>query len=224
MSRYTNDFRVQAKIPDQVTLTKNGEINFEDITYNRVNIEAILPDEYKFEGYKKVIGFVYGLDVRKPVVKIYAGSMRSACLNMCVFNPDAISIQEFVPDTPINYSFVGTCMSIQDDITKDLTELSNREYSKQECFKELGTWIDNCLNEHNCFTSMAGKVKLADSLPIEAYKNVFYNDKSPYYVEDNYTSAFNVYQSFTDLVSNGKSSDLFNRFEKTYLIKRIMNL
>ena len=45
MSKFTNDFRVQVKLPDQVTLTKDNDVRLEDQTYNRVWIQGILPDE-----------------------------------------------------------------------------------------------------------------------------------------------------------------------------------
>ena len=68
--KLTNDISVQIQLPQQITYTASGEINTEDITYNRVLIEAKLPDEYKFNNdpHRAVIGMVYGIDVRKPVV------------------------------------------------------------------------------------------------------------------------------------------------------------
>ena len=94
MAKFTDDFIIQAKPADQISLTPNGDVNFEDIIYNRVNIEAVLPDEYCFEGHKQVVGFVYALDTRKPVVKEYMGGLRTACLNLCTFNPSALYVQE----------------------------------------------------------------------------------------------------------------------------------
>jgi hypothetical protein len=52
MSKFTNEFIIQAKPADQISLTMDGDVNFEDIIYNRVNIEAVLPNEYCFEGHK----------------------------------------------------------------------------------------------------------------------------------------------------------------------------
>ena len=111
-----------------------------------------------------------------------------------------------------------------DNINAVLKEISDREYTKQQCFTELGTWIDNCLNPVNSFVSVAGKVKLAENLPIEAYKNLFYNEKSPYYTQNDVVSGFDIYNSFTDIICNGKKSDLVNRFEKTYLVKNILGI
>ena len=224
MSKYTNDFRVQVKLPDQITFTKEKDINVEDITFNRVNIEAILPDEYAFEGHKQVVGFVYALDTRKPIVKQYVGAIRSACLNLCVFNPSALQVQELEPEQAINYSFLTNCLSITDNINATLKQLSNVEYTKEECFTQLGTWVDNCLSSKNNFTTVGGKVKLSETIPVEAYKNLFYNDKSEYFTQNDIVTGFDVYQSFTDLICNGKKADLVNRFEKTYLVKEIMGI
>jgi hypothetical protein len=224
MSKYTDDFTVQVKLPDQTTLTKEGDINMEDITFNRVNIEAILPEEYEYEGHKRVVGFVYALDTRKPIVKQYVGAIRSACLNLCVFNPDALSVQELAPETPINYSFLGHCLSMTDNINAMLKLLASKEYTRRQCYNEMGLWIDNCLNDRNSFSSLGGKVKLSDTLPVEVYKNLFYNKKSDYYREDDYVNGFDIYNAFTDIICNGKRADLINRFEKTFLVKNIMDL
>lgn len=222
MSKFTNDFIVQVKLPDQLTLTKNNDIILEDQTFNRVNIEAILPDEYAFEGHKRVVGFVYALDTRKPIVKQYVGSLRCACLNLCVFNSEALQIQELEPETAINYSFLSNCLTMTDTIGSTLKMLSEMEFTKDQCFTELGKWVDNCINTK--FTSGFGNVKLSESTPIEAYKNIFYNDKSEYYTTDNVISGFDIYNSFTDLICNGKKADIVNRFEKTYLVKQIMGI
>ena len=45
LSKFTSDFKVQAVTPNQMTLTKSGEMDMDDITYNRVLIQGILPDD-----------------------------------------------------------------------------------------------------------------------------------------------------------------------------------
>lgn len=222
MTKYTNDFIVKVKPADQISLTSNGDVNFDDIIYNRVNIEAVLPNEYAYEGHKQVVGFVYSLDSRKPVVKQYMGGLRTACLNLCVFNPAALSVQGIEPETAIDYSFLNHCLSMTEDIGVRLDKLSKIEMSKEECFGKLGFWIDNCINRK--FMSDFGNVKLAESVPIEAYKNLFYNEKSAYFRKEDFVTGFDIYQSFTDITCNGKSADLVNRFEKCYLVSKIMNV
>lgn len=222
MAKFTNEFIVQAKPADQISLTPNGDVNFEDIIYNRVNIEAVLPDEYCFEGHKQVVGFVYALDTRKPVVKEYMGGIRTACLNLCTFNPAALSVQELEPEKAINYNFLNNCLEIADNMGAKLKMLSDIEFTRDEMYNQLGMQIDRCINYkfHNDF----GTVKLTESLPIEAYKNLFYNEKSEYYTKENSVSGFDVYQAYTDIICNGKSKDLVNRFEKTLMVGQILGI
>lgn len=222
MSKYTNEFIIQAKPADQISLTPNGDVNFEDIIYNRVNIEAVLPNEYCFEGHKQVVGFVYALDTRRPVVKEYMGGLRTACLNLCTFNPAALSVQELAPEHAIDYGFLNHCLEMADDMGAKLRTLSDMEFSRDQMFHELGQQVDRCINYkfHNDF----GTVKLPESLPIEVYKNLFYNEKSDYYTTEDFVSGFDVYQAYTDIICNGKSKDLVNRFEKTLLVSRIMGV
>ena len=108
MSKFTKNFIINAKPADQVSLTPNGDINFEDVVFNRVWIQAILPDEYAYDNHKRVVSMLYALDSRKPVVKLYTGALNMACLNLCVFNPEALSVAELEPETAINYSFIKT--------------------------------------------------------------------------------------------------------------------
>lgn len=222
MSKFTNEFIIQAKPADQISLTIDGDVNFEDIIYNRVNIEAVLPNEYCFEGHKQVVGFVYALDTRKPVVKEYMGGLRTACLNLCTFNPAALSVQELEPEKAINYGFLNHCLEMADDMGAKLRMLSDMEINRDKMYNELGLQIDRCINYkfHNDF----GTIKLPESLPIEVYKNLFYNEKSDYYTTDSIVSGFDVYQAYTDIICNGKNKDLVNRFEKTLLVSRIIGI
>lgn len=222
MSKFTNEFIIQAKPADQISLTPNGDVNFEDIIYNRVNIEAVLPNEYCYEGHKQVVGFVYALDTRKPVVKEYMGGLRTACLNLCTFNPAALSVQELTPEKAIDYNFLNYCLELVDNMGLKLKQLANMEFTHEDMYNELGMQIDRCINFkfHNDF----GTVKLPESLPIEVYKNLFYNEKSPYFSKEGIVSGFDVYQAYTDIICNGKSKDLVNRFEKTLLVSSIMGV
>ena len=112
MSKYTDEFIINVKPADQISLTKEQEVNFEDIVYNRVWIQAVLPDEYAYENHKRVMSMLYALDTRKPVVKMYTGALNMACLNLCVFNPDALNTAELEPQTAINFSTIQTLMGI----------------------------------------------------------------------------------------------------------------
>lgn len=226
LSKITKDFRIQVKLPDQVTKTKDGDIDLEDITFNRLWIQAVLPEEFNFYNHSEVIGMVYGLDVRKPVVKIYRGAINNACTNLCVFNPSFLALQDLAPENPIDFTPVDTLLEYTDDTKSLLETLMNTEFDCQDrefINERLGAWIRNCVHLHH--TSDYGKVKIATSVPIDAYKSLFENTNSKYYAgEDPTTTMFNIYNAFTDIITNDGGKDIMNKIEKTLLLKRVLEL
>ena len=225
MQKFTNDFRVQVKLPEQVTYTKEGEINLEDVTYNRVWVQAVMPEEYAFDNHDEVIGMVYGLDCRKPIVKIYRGGLNRACTNLCVFSPSFLNVQDLEPESPINFKCVNNLMEETSDIKMWLDKLHNTEFicNPENINENLGSWVRNSLS---CsYDTGYGKVKLATSTVIDAYKLMFENEESNYFVsQGKNTDMFNVYNAFTELISNDKGKDIMNKCEKTLLLKDILAL
>ena len=224
MSKFTNDFRVQVKLPDQITKTTDGEINMDDITYNRVWIQAVMPEEYAFDNHQEVIGMVYGLDTKKPVVKLYKGGLNMACTNLCVFNPLFLNVQELEPEKTINFSSVDTLLSQTNDLKVWLEKLHNEEFkvTPDNVNESMGRWINNCWD--TAWNRGYGTVKVSDSLVLGASKLLFRDEESPYYVgKDSSTDMFNVYNAFTQMITDD-SRDIMNKFEKTYLIKDILSL
>ena len=72
---------------------------------------------------------------------------------------------------------------------------------KQSIERELGRWVNNSIVKS--YDNGFGKVKLATSLIIDAYKNLFINEESDYFIEENTpVSMFTVYNSFTDQICN----------------------
>ena len=221
MSKYTKEFIINVKPADQISLTPSGEVNFDDIVYNRVWVQAVLPDEYAYENHKRVMSMLYALDTRKPVVKMYTGALNMACLNLCVFNPDALNVAELEPITAINYSPINLLMGMNDTIKSTLEKLDKMIFNRNEIYEDLGLWIDRCITSK--FNSGFGTVKITESAPINVYKDLFYNEDSNYYTKGEEVDGFTVYNAFTDLITQDKK-DLVNKFEKTLLIKEIMDI
>ena len=221
MSKYTEEFIINVKPADQISLTPSGEVNFDDIVYNRVWVQAVLPDEYAYENHKRVMSMLYALDTRKPVVKMYTGALNMACLNLCVFNPDALNVAELEPITAINYSPINLLMGMNDTIKSTLEKLDKMTFNRNEIYEDLGLWIDRCITSK--FNSGFGTVKITESAPINVYKDLFYNEDSNYYTKGEEVDGFTVYNAFTDLITQDKK-DLVNKFEKTLLIKEIMDI
>ena len=225
MSKYTNDFRIQARLPDQISITKKEDLNLEDTVFNRVWIQAVLPNEFCFNNHQEVIGMVYGLDTRKPIVKIYRGALNMACLNLCVFNPSFLEVHELEPESPINFRGLQSLMGQVSDIKSWLDRLSETfiTYEENVINENLGLWVRNALS--TSFDNGYGKVKLSASTAVDAYKLLYEKEDSPYFVKPGEaTSMFNVYNAFTELISNTDTRDIMNKAEKTLLLKDILTL
>lgn len=231
MSKFTSDFRVQVKLPDQVTLTKDNDVRLEDQTYNRVWIQGILPDELNYPNHRESISLLYALDTRKPVVKIFRSGVNMAYLNLCVFNPSFINIQALEPESAINFKCIKPLMEETSDIAAWLKKLEDIEvpYNEELINENLGQWVRNTID--NSYDNGYGKVKLATSTAIDAYKLLYKKEDSPYYVKPGeITNMFNVYNAFTELISNDgtkenrQGGDIVNKAEKTLMLRDILQL
>lgn len=82
MSKFTKDFIIHVQMPDQVTISNNNR----DLTYNRVWIQAIMPEKDRIEGYDETYGLIYSLDAKVPLYKVYRAYINHETHNMCVFD------------------------------------------------------------------------------------------------------------------------------------------
>lgn len=216
MSKFTDNFNVQVKLPDQIT-TERGH---NDLTYNRVLIQAVLPDKYCIDGHDEVIGMVYGVDLKKPLVKIYRGYLNRACTNMCVFNPDWQVIQELIAGDPINFNPIKSLMESTNDFPRKLEKLKSTFIERENQTEYLGEWVDYTIRGYE--DTGFGKVKIASSTAIDAYKQLFIDSDSPYYIPQGINpSLFDVYNSFTQIITDD-AKDIVNKFSKTVLISRLL--
>ncbi len=219
MKVFTNDFRVSIKLPDQITI---GDKSSQDITYNRVLIEAVLPsDESSDKEHDEVIGFIYGLDVRKPIAKIYRGYLNRACTNLSVFDPKWIEIQEVKPDEKLTYN-IKQLMELPNTTIAKLKELKKVFVDRKEIHTRLGEWVDGCLRKTH-FNGIHS-VKLSPSIAVDAYTSLYLDRNSPYFVEETEeNSMFDVYNAFTQLITDD-TKDIMNKFEKTLLVNQILGI
>lgn len=218
MAAITNEFIVKVKLPDQMTLTPTST----DITYNRVWIQAVLPEKYTIDNHDEVIGMVYGIDVKTPVVKLYRGHLNRACTNLTVFEPQWLNTQELIPGDPINFNPLKELLEKENTFRIMLDRLKNQHVSRDERKQQLGNWVDFCIREYINLGS--GKVKLAVSTPIDAYKQLFVNTDSIYYIPEGIDpDMYQIYNSFTQVLTDD-SKDLLNKMEKTLLVGKLLNI
>ena len=218
-------FEIKVETPSQITLTKDGQINTQDITYNRVWIQGVLPENYRVDNHDDVIGMVYGLDVRKPIVKFYRGGLNRACTNLCVFSPDSLSARELNPEEAIDYRPLDTMIKQANTIKDFLESLHKTQFSREasNLNEHLGMWMRRswAMEYDNGVT----KASIAASVVEGAFKLLFEKESSSYFVpRDQNTDMFNVYNAFTELISNDKDKDIMNKVEKTLLLKRILDV
>lgn len=218
MSAMTKNFQIQVKVPDQMTFNKEST----DITYNRVLIQAVLPEKFCIEGHDEVIGFLYGIDVKKPVVKIYRGYLNQACTNLSVFNPEWLRAQDLVPGEPIDYNCIQSLLEYTNDFPAMLSKLKSTYLSRDLRKQYLGEWVDYALRESQDYGF--GKVKIAVSTPIDAYKQLFIDSEGDYFIPDGIDpSMFDIYNSFTQIITNDKK-DIMNKFCKTIIIGQMLGV
>lgn len=167
---------------------------------------------------------VYGLDIRKPVVKFYVGGLNRACCNLCVFSPSFLDVQELSSETAINYKPIDRLLEQIDNVKVTLEKLSNTpvDYNEVLINENLGDWVRKTLN--STYSNQYSKVKLATSTAIDAYKLLYENEESPYYVpKDTSTNMFNIYNAWTQVITNDKR-DIINKAEKTLLVSNILGI
>lgn len=218
MSKFTDDFRVQVKTPDQLAIEEDTPIDI----YNRVVVQAVLPEELEIKEHFQVIGMVYGLDVRKPVVKFYSGALDAVCTNLSVFSPDQLVCNELSPKSPINFKSLNGIVENIEDTVKTITTLKNTQFdcSYENTSEKLGDWIKRCMSSF--IDNGYGKIKVSTSTPIDAYKLLFEDKDSRYLSKEPITNMYNIFSAFTQVITNGIKRDLMNTCEKTLLIKQIL--
>lgn len=217
MSKFTDKFIVKVQTPDQVTLTDGNE----DTTYNRVWIQAVMPDKYNIDNHAEVYSLLYGLDVKTPVYKVARHYLNNACLNLTIFNPQWLKVTELNEGDTFKYS-IKSLMESVNDLELKLNKMKSTflDRDADSIHRLLGEQIDKVMNLK--WTNAAGKTQLSTSLVINAFKSVYVNDRSPYFVKDTEEcSIFNYYNAFTELIRDDKN--FFNNIESTLLLPNLFN-
>lgn len=216
LEKYTDYFKVSVKLPQQLTLEKTNP----DITYNRVLVQAILKNEFNaIDNHEEVVGLLYGLDTRKPIVKMYRGSINCACTNLAIFNPLALRVQDLLPESPIDFKPADEMLNYINDTSLWIKTLQNTYWEREDetIERNLGKWIINSIdNKYN-------GVSLSPGVAIKAYKLLFDDEESPYFVSKREeVCMFDVYNAFTQTIRDEIDKDLVNFPEKTLLLRQIL--
>jgi hypothetical protein len=216
MSKFTNNFKIKVKLPDQMT---TGDSR--DTTYNRVLVEAILPATNDIDKHQEVVGLLYGLDTRKPIAKVYRGYQNQACLNLTVFQPKWMEVKEVKPKEGITFD-AKALMEAPSFFEKMLQKLKGEFVDPETLHTRLGKWVDVALR--GSYYNGVHNVRVSPSLPIEAYTSLYVDPTSQYYVQPNtQASMFDVYNAFTQIITDD-TKDFINQFEKTMMVNTLLEV
>lgn len=221
MKKFTNDFSIQVQLPPQLTITNSKE----DITYNRVWVQAIMPEKCNKAGFAETYNLIYALDVRKPIYKVFKAYKDRRTSNLFVFNSMWLNVYELKPkENFIEFDeVVKNLMQLTDDSEIRFNKMNNEFLSSEteDRQQKLGELIeDSILFEIN---NKGGKIKIAPAMTLKAYQNVYLNSSSKNYVPDTEKcSMFNYVDAFSSLITED-DKDIVNRFEKNLLIYNMFN-
>ena len=207
MLKYTKRFIVKVQMPNQITLSKDRE----DVTYNKVWIQAIMP--HKVNDFLEVFGLAYALDVKTPIYKIYRAYLNPETLNTVVFDP---SWAEYYP---INSNELISC-SLDNLVQKPhfavpVNKLKNTFISDdiEDLHELLGEFIDKTMLYE--YKYLGGKIKLSINNIIDAYQKTFCD----------LTKSINQWSFYTNICNEiNDDKDITNMFEKTLLVGMLFNL
>ena len=200
------------------------EGNGSRMIYNRVLVTSVCNPDYDFTingtVYHRVVCMSYTLDTKKPMCKFYTGVV-DPDLNFYAFGENCMSIQELEADTAINYSPVQIIFNngLRDNCQAMLEQLHAVTIPKSTAL--VGEWIDFALKKE--YYNEAGKVRLSISLPVDVYTVLTIDQDSDLYLEDNDIPLVHILKTFASFISED-SKDLTNRYEKTQLINRLLDL
>ena len=135
---------------------------------------------------------------------------------------DKIRVQKIEPDTALDYSCVQRLLELTDDIHALMEPNLSLPIDRQDLFGLLGLWVDKTLD---CvYSSEYGKVKIANSIPVDAYKSILKDKDSDWYVPSTHGIHMrDIYNCLLHLIQKD-DKDIVNQFEKTMLINNILGL
>ena len=216
MSKFTDDFIVNVQLPKQITVSNNTK----DLTYNKVWIQAILPN--KIEDYNETYGLIYSLDSRIPVYKVYRAYIHTKTKNLLVFDNSWIQVKLLQPNQLFKFS-IEELAKKPCDIERRLKSMRNTFISPEIKDKQelLGKLVDRAILYEN--VNVGGKVKISSIDVISAYDAVYNKPTSNYYVSPTVEgNLHNYYSALCNQITTGK--DIINRFEKTILVGMLFDL
>jgi hypothetical protein len=211
-SEYINPFIdiAEAKFPD-ITVRTSGKVeNAEDtgesnISYSRGLVEM---QGLEVNGIRQKFGFLYALDLQKPIYKIYAGTEVVACTNLCVFRADELFTGFILDGMSKGITFAKQIISNYERIFQEYMELQlSLEANIVKTKDVLGPLLQYSIKNPYLGTT-----------PIVYAAKELQDSSSRYFAKDGECSMWNVYNSVTQSISS--KSDIADKASKTLILSQ----
>jgi hypothetical protein len=173
MSKYTDKFIV--KTSEKVTNANEDESINE--AFGRVLIQTDFSGN-DMDGMYKNVGVVYSVDSLKPIIKVYTGTIVSACTNMTVFNADHVFSGDLGAGTgrPLDYldEYLTGMEKTLDAYRATKAHLLGDIYSKERVHDFLGGLLEFSI-----------KNKALGTTAVMSAAKSLYDNSSKYYFNPN---------------------------------------
>lgn len=212
MAKFTQKFIINVSTPSQITITNKQE----DITFNKVWIQAIIPSS---EPFQEVINLTYALDIKKPTYKVFRTYINEGC--HFVFNKNWMQINEIKENEKFQYD-IEALMKMTNDIDVKIRKMKNTFFDQKKQHSLFGILMERALlfEEEN----VSGKVKLSPNIILKAYENVYLDTTSKFYIKNQEVSAYNMYIAIAEQIKDGAKKDMVTVFEKSVLAATLFKL
>ena len=187
LDSYVDDYNYRIKT--HVGSVNRNVDNTPNIAYDKVIIEFKLNTFQSTEDCSNMC-VVYDLTGKTPIFKLGVGKTVVTCLNMCIWaDKDLYTHQDYKKLHDKTSEYLSELQDLEDRYVKFKEKLKNKTLESNQMYKELGKIIYKTNNN----VIRQAVLNAADDLQ---------NSKSPYYIQDDNTSLWNVYNAVTQQFSN----------------------
>lgn len=197
----------------------------EYISYSRLISRAKLPEAYdihldtntEFSDLTSEIGFVFGLDIAAPEIKVYSGKRVTVCDNGCIFGADSVTSFNLLKSTD-NTKIYDTLKSYADNAAKGREMYINRIEqlrSNKLTGKKLMERIGHVMWE------VKKNSKLGVTIGTEML-TLLQNNKTRYFIdEDTVVSDWHLYNACTEPM---KKVNILDEASKVKLLDDVFSI
>lgn len=179
--------------------------------YPRVSLKAKVSND---ELFTFVIGIIYGLDLQKPIMKVYTGVDVNVCTNLTIFNADEVYQQEILGNYKSCYDQAEKYLNNQNKMIEEYYAIYDNMVNEELSRTQVNEIMGNLLIKSN-------KSKLGTSPIVQASKSLSDN-KSIYYMYPNnnfYCTKWNIYNAITANISD---NDILSKPSKVVSIMKLI--